>query len=191
MREIEQISHAIGDPPAVVGLSQYMLAYAALAAGQPRTAIEPAHAATETYRRVERAHVGWSCMRLAEAYLGDGDLLAAEVTAREAINLCERTSRPFYQAIAHGVLARALLRRDGSAARAMVESEISKAAELIERTGGNVLIPGLCEWRAELAAARGDDAARIEFLREAIVASEAIGATRRTARLRGLVPTSC
>ena len=73
----------------------------------------------------------------------------------------------------------------------MVESEITKAAELIEQMGARLLTPALCEWRAELAAATGDDAARIEVLREAIVASEAIDATRRMARLRGLVPSSC
>jgi hypothetical protein len=54
---------------------------------------------------------------LAEALLQAGDLSAAQSAAAEAIALCRRSLRGTFEATAHGVLARALLRRDGPTAR--------------------------------------------------------------------------
>ena len=98
---------------------------------------------------------------LAEALLQAGDLPAAQSAAEEAIALCQRFLSGHYEAVAHGVMARALLRRDGPAARDAAEAALASAAALIERTGARTLAPALCEWRAELAAVLGDDETRV------------------------------
>ena len=93
---------------------------------------------------------------VAAALLAAGDFSSAVVAADEAITWCRRTGRGNYQVIAHGVLARALLRRDGVAARSAVEAVLDYAAKLIDRTGARVLAPPLLEWQAELCAVVGD-----------------------------------
>ena len=80
-------------------------------------------------------------------------------------------------------MARALLRRDGPAARDAAEAALASAAALIERTGARTLAPALCEWRAELAAVLGDDVTRVQLLREAQQGYEEIGATGHAKRL--------
>jgi hypothetical protein len=127
--------------------------------------------------------VGEYATLLAEAQLQAGDLSAARSAAEEAIALCRRALRGTSEAEAHGVLARALLRRDGAAARDDAEAALTNAAELIERTGAKTLAPALCEWRAELAAVLGDDATRDRLLRQAEQVYEEIGAPLHAARL--------
>ena len=63
--------------------------------------------------RVEKVQAGMAATLLAEALLQAGDLSAALTAAEEAIALCRRSVRGNYEAVAHGVMARALLRRDG------------------------------------------------------------------------------
>ena len=113
-----------------------------------------------------------------------GDLTSAIATAAEAIELCHRSLRAAYEAAAHGVRARALLRRDGAGARDAAETALGEAAALIERTGAKLLAPALCEWRAELAGVLGNAAERDALLREALRLYEEIGAPLRAARLR-------
>ena len=60
-------------------------------------------------------------------------------------------------------MARALLRRDGPAARDAAEAALACAAALIQSTGARTLAPALCEWRAELAAVLGDDETRVRL----------------------------
>ena len=100
--------------------------------------------------------------------------------------------RGVYEAVAYGVLARALMRRDGTAARDAAEAALASAAELIERTGAKTLAPALCEWRAELAGVLGDDATRVQLLREAHRLYEQIGAPLQAERIGRLLsePTS-
>ena len=83
-----------------------------------------------------------------------------------------------------GILARALLRRDGVAAREAAEGALDSAAELIERTSAKTLSPHLLEWRAELAAVLGDEATRKSLLSQAIEEYDSIGAPLQAARLR-------
>ncbi len=121
---------------------------------------------------------------LAEALLQAGDPSSAQTAAAEATELCQRALRAqFTKAAAHGVMARALLRRDGAAARNAVEAELASAAALIASTGARTLAPALCEWRAELAAVLGDDATRDQLLREAQDLYVEIGAPLHAARL--------
>ncbi len=60
---------------------------------------------------------------------------AAEAAATEAITFSRCSLQGMYEVIGQGVLARALLRRDGSAARDPAEVAFAVASELIERTG--------------------------------------------------------
>ena len=129
------------------------------------------------------AKFGPAASFLAEALLETGDLSAAEAAADEAIALCRRSLRRVYEAIAHGVRARALLRRDGSLASDAAEAELDEANALIEFTGVKLLGPALLEWRAELAAVRGDDAARESLLQDAQQGYSEIGAPLQAARL--------
>jgi len=120
---------------------------------------------------------------VSEALLEVGDLSGAQSAAEEAIALCRSTLSGVHEAIAHGVLARALLRRDGAAAREAVEAALASAAALIERSGARTLGPALCEWRAELAAVLGEDETRDQLLRQAEKLYEEIGAPLHAARL--------
>jgi adenylate cyclase len=182
-RQGEEISRRLGEPAALVAATHLAFGYAHLAAGRAADAIEPARAPFEGHGRANKANAGMSAALLAEALLENGDLPAAQTTAAEAIVLCRRSLRAVYEAAAHGVLARALLRRDGAAAREPAESALAEAAALIERTGAKLLAPRLCEWRAELAAVLGDDAAREDWLRQARDGYTEIGAPLQAERI--------
>ena len=160
----------------LVALTQLAFGYAHLAAGRAADAIERARDALDLWRRVDKSQEATSATLLAEALLQAGDLSAAESAAAEAIAICRSTLRGNYEVEAHGVMARALLRRDGLSARDAAEAALASAAALIERTGARTLAPALCEWRAELAAVLGDEAARDGLLREAHHLYEEIGA---------------
>jgi hypothetical protein len=97
--------------------------------------------------------------------------------------VCHDAMRAHYEAAAQGVLARALLRRDGPAARAAAESVLASAAALIESTGAKTLAPALAEWRAELAAVLGDDTTRTRLLEQARRGYQDIGAPKQAERL--------
>ena len=183
-RQLEEIRRRLGEPLNMVALTQLAFAYAHLAAGRYADAIEPARASLELFERVERAFEGEAAARLAEALVDAGDCAAAEDAAQKAIAICQRSLRANFEPVAHGVLARAMLRRHGSSARAAAETALDMAAALIERTGTRMLAPALCEWRAELAAVLGDDATRERLLHEARQGYEEIGAPGHAARLR-------
>jgi len=182
-RQLEEISRRLGEPTTMAALTRLAFGYAHLAAGRAADAIKSVRAALDLHRRVDQANAGASATLLAEALLQAGDLSAAQSAAEEAIALCRRSLRGLQEAVAHGVLARALLRRDGAAAGAAVEAALACAAELIERTGARTLAPALIEWRAELAAVLGDDATRDQLLRQAEQLYEEIGAPLHAARL--------
>ncbi|MBI3781910.1 MAG: zinc ribbon domain-containing protein [Deltaproteobacteria bacterium] len=183
-RQAQEISRNLGEPPVLVGAAQLAFGCAHLAAGRAADAIEPARASLDLHGRANKANAGMSAALLAEALLQTGDLSAAQSTAEEAIALCRRSLRAVYEAAAYGVLARALLRRDGAAARATAEAALASVAELIERTGAKTLAPALCEWRAELAAALGDTSGRAELLLQAMQGYEEIAAPLQAARLK-------
>jgi adenylate cyclase len=182
-RQLEEICRRLGEPSVMRALTQVAFGYAHLAAGRAAEAIEPARTALDIYGRVDRAQAGMSATLLAEALLQAGDLSRAEAAAADAIAVCQRLLRGNFEAVAHGVLARAILRRDGAAARDDAEAALANAAALIERTGARTLAPALCEWRAELAAVLGDDAMRNQLLRQAEQLYEEIGAPLHAARL--------
>ncbi len=182
-RQLEVISRRVGEPPTLVAFTQAAFGYSHLAAGRAADAVESARAALGIFGRLKNPRAGEYTTLLAAALLQAGDLPAAQSAAEEAIALCRRLLSGVYEVEAHGVMARALLRRDGAAARDAAEAALASAAALIERTGAKTLAPALCEWRAELAAVLGDDATRDQLLRQAEQLYEEIGAPLHAARL--------
>jgi hypothetical protein len=153
-------------------------------------AIEPARVVKAMLARTEQVMIAMGPRLLAEALLESGDLSAAISEAEHAIQLARHSFRGNLEAEAHGILARALLRRDGAAARDAAEAALASAAELIESTGAKMLAPTLCEWRAELAAVLGDATTRERLLHEARQGYEAIGAPGQAGRVARLLAES-
>jgi hypothetical protein len=182
-RQFAEISRRVGEPPVMVARTHLVFGYAHLAAGRAAAAIEPARAALDIHRRVAKVQAGMSATLLAEALLHAGDPSAAQSAAAEAIALCQRSLRSIFEAEAHGVMARALLRRDGAAARDAAETALASAAALIERSGAQTLAPALCEWRAELAFVLGDHETQRRLLNEAQLLYREIGAPLQAERL--------
>jgi tetratricopeptide (TPR) repeat protein len=182
-RQMEEAAQKLGEPLNMAALTPLCFTYAHLAAGRPADAIEQARTALTRFGNVERAFEADAATWLAEALLAAGDVEAAETGAEQAIAFCRRSSRANLEAIAHGILARARLRRHGAAARDDAESSLAEVAVLIERTGATTIVPMLCEWRAELAAVLGDDATRAALLRDAQNGYLEIGAPKHAERI--------
>ena len=114
-RQVEEISRRLGEPPVLVAATQLAFGYAHLAAGRAADAIEPARASLDLHGRVEQGecgHVRGAPGRGPAA--GRRSVGRASPRRSEAIALCRRSLRGNFEAAAHGVLARALLRRDGA-----------------------------------------------------------------------------
>ncbi len=182
-RRLEAINSALGEHLGLAAHTHLAFGYAHLAAGRATDAVESARTAFELLRRVDKAYAGKAASLLAEALLEAGELVAAEAAAVDAIAICRRSLRTVYEAVAHGVFARALLRREGVVAQTAAEAALSIASELIERTGARTLAPALLEWRAELAAVLGDESTSEQLLRQAARSYEALGAPKQAQRL--------
>lgn len=183
-QEVDKVCTLLGDPPTIVAHRLLCQTYAHLGFGRFAEAIETASAALAIHRLGERQHAGMSAMFLAEAQLQAGDASAAVATAEEAIEICRQALRGNVEAQALGVLARALVRRDGVSAMASAEAALGRAAELIDSTGARTLAPLLLAWRAELAAAAGEPARQVDLLKQAMALFEEIGAPLQAAGLR-------
>ena len=182
-RQVEEINRKLGEPANLIALTQLAYGYAHLTAGRAVDAIEPARSALHLHGSVENEMTGWSSTLLAEALLAAGDLSGAKAAAEEAIMLCQHSQRALFEAVGQGTLARALLRRDGIAARTDIELALDNAAQLIDRTGARSLAILLLEWRAELAKALGDETASEELLYEAEQGYKDIGVPNQVKRL--------
>ncbi|MEN8160238.1 MAG: AAA family ATPase, partial [Myxococcota bacterium] len=182
-RRTEELSQRLGDHQVMVAHASRGFAYAHIIAGRPADGVAPARAALEIFGRTERQHEGMACAPLAEALLGAGDLAGARDAAQRAIAFSRRSLRANYEAWAHGVLARALLRGDGAAAREAAEAALTETETLVERNGIHLLAPAVAEWRAELAGVLGDEGERVRRLEEAGRGYTAIGAPKRADRL--------
>src|SRR5262249_6947455 len=140
-RQLEEISRKLGEPPSLAAYAQLAFALAHLAAGRVADAIEAARSALDRMGRGGEGPARMSAALLAEALLQAGDPSAAQAAAEDAIVLCRRSGRGNYEAAAYGVIARAILRRDGASARDAAQAALANAAALIERTGAKTLAP--------------------------------------------------
>ena len=182
-RQAEQISHKLGEPPMIAARVHQAFGYAHLAAGRAADAVTAARAALAIHRRVDQTSAGPSAALLAEALLAAGEFDAAQAAATEAITSCQYSLRANYEAIAQGVLARALLRRDGAAARDVAQTALDAAAALVERTGARLLAPALARWRAEFCTVLGDEGGRQHWVGEAARGNAEMGARNTVARV--------
>jgi tetratricopeptide (TPR) repeat protein len=183
-RQADTISRALVEHLGLAARVHLASAHAHLADGRAGDAVESARSALDLLQRTDKARAGEAATTLAAALLDAADLSAALSAAEEAIALCRRSLRAHHEAVAHGVLARALLRRDGATARDAAAAALADAAARIERTGAKTLAPALCEWRAELANVLGDDATRKQLLQEARRGYDEIGAPGHAGRIR-------
>ena len=174
--QAEQISHKLGDPPMLDARVQLAFAHAHLAAGRAMEAVAAARAAQEKGRRVDRASAGVAAVLLAQGLLMAGELDAALGASADAIALCRHSLRANYEAVAHGVVARALLRRGGAAAADAAQAALDLAGALVQSTGARLLAPSLAEWRAELAGVLGDQVQQQALLDAAARGRADIGA---------------
>jgi class 3 adenylate cyclase/tetratricopeptide (TPR) repeat protein len=135
--------------------------------------------ATQTFLQLEAMLL----VHLAETELLRAGSERACALSREAVDAAERAGIRWFKAKAHGVLARSLLHRHGTSARAEVEDEIAHCERLIRETGARAELPFLHTVRAELARVLGDESARTGELREAHRLCVEMGATGRAERL--------
>ncbi|THD61243.1 TIR domain-containing protein [Phenylobacterium sp.] len=182
--EVDKVCTALGDPLTIVAHRRLCETYVALGTGRPQDAVETARAALDIHKVAERQHAGMSAMLLAQALLLSGDATAAADMAQQSVEMCRTMLRANLEAQALGVLACALLARDGPAAKAPVEAALDRAEALIKRTGAKTLGPSLLEWRALFAATLGDPSAASALIDEAAAGYDVIGAPMQAGHLR-------
>jgi tetratricopeptide (TPR) repeat protein len=180
--QVEELCRRLGNHSVMNAHANRSVAYAHLAAGRPADAIEPAREALEIFSQTEKPHAAMAAYLLAEALLETGDLEAAESAADDAISRAAQSLRGNFEALAHSVLARLRLRRDGSAATELAAASLVVANDLLEKTSATTLRPFLQQNQAELAGVLGESAERARLLREAQSGFEAIGAPLRAGR---------
>lgn len=154
-RQAEAVSQQLGAPPMLAGRVAQALGFAHLVAGRAADALVAADQALAIHRRVDQTSAGPSTVLRAEALLAGGDPAAALVASDEAIALCRRSLRANYEIMAWGVRARALLRDGGMAALPGASAALDTAEALIARTGANLLLPALAQWRMEWRGMQG------------------------------------
>jgi hypothetical protein len=178
-REIEELTMSLGEPPSLAAYTRLSLAFCCMANDDAAGAIEAARGALELLEVAEKFQAGVAATILAEALLESGDAEAAQLAASDAIELCRRSIRQNYLALARCIHARARLRVSGSDAFDEVHATFDEVEDLIAELGASTLSPRLLEWRAELAGARGDDRERERLLRAAQQGYTEIDAPRR------------
>ncbi len=105
--------------------------------------------------------------RLAQAYLGAGEIGRARAAVDEAIALAEDRGTSGWGYRAPVTLARVLLASSGRAARSAVETALAAAQAQVDRSGERVHQPFIHLARAELAAVLGDEGGHQRGLGEA------------------------
>ena len=121
--------------------------------------------------------------RLARAHLGRGNLPRAAALADEALTLARERGSIHGQIPALDARARVLLARGDAGDAGEIETLVEQMASLAKDAGFRLYLPQAVELRADLAALRGDSAARERYLREAQRLYAEIGATGHAARL--------
>ncbi len=119
----------------------------------------------------------------ARARLQLGEAEAAAQDATRAVEITERLPNHAWGIEAKGVLARAVLARDGEAAVEEATALLRAADLWLAQSQARGFAPGLLEARAELAAAMKDDAERERLSSEALAAHREAGAVGHAERL--------
>ena len=126
---------------------------------------------------------------LAEAHLVLGERTEALAAAREAVDRGRMGGARYAEAHAHLALAQILLTSEGDIPRALIETALDRAEELVAWIEGLSLSPRVLELRGRLSAALGDDLAATRSFGKALELYHSIGAAGHTERLaRELAP---
>jgi hypothetical protein len=120
---------------------------------------------------------------LAEARLGLSDIEAARSTAQDAIAVSRRRHERLWEIMGQLTLARALLAARDATTTDAAAAALDRALALTDETGAVGMEPFIRVQLAELARARGDEAAYAHELSEARRLFDAIGAPKRAAQL--------
>lgn len=155
--EVEAISDRLGSP-LLAAYTHLAYAWGHLSAGNAEAAHLPAKSALDILGKVERHWEGAAAMLLGEVELARGNFDEAVALAQTAITLCRRSMVGQFEAASHGVLVRARLRKNGSAALPEVAASLERASELLRHTGAGIFTPALEQWRVELAKVKSNTA---------------------------------
>ena len=126
---------------------------------------------------------------LGEAHLGLGDKSRARTMVGEAVAVARLRGTKYFECLAHLARARVLVRTEGAAASADIQTDLREAQALVEETGARSQEPFIHEERANLARLTGDDATYQRELREAhrlFTEMDATGHAERLAKEVGL-----
>jgi tetratricopeptide (TPR) repeat protein len=166
-------------------IAYWGLGTAYLVEAQPRAACEALGMATALIRdrSVQRGWLPTVMATLAEAHVVLGEPAEAMIAAREAIDLASVGGNRYPEALAHIVLAGALLLTEGAVPRAEIESALERADDLVESIAAGSLSPRILEMRGRIARALGDKAASDRALHEALDLYRGIGAEGHADRL--------
>jgi len=104
---------------------------------------------------------------LAEAMAGCGEPDQALATAEEAVAIARRKETLFWELQAQIAFVGVLLRGKRKNDEPRIAKALTRAEELIEKTGGEVMKPLICQRRAEIAGLKGDETGRQHLLQQA------------------------
>jgi adenylate cyclase len=162
-------SAAASSNPVIVGVGRFALAQGLLYAERWEEAIE-AFRELRTFcrdHRVNLQHEPDFLTFLAEAQLGAGDWRGALESADEALGIAKKQDARSVVPLSEIVRARAwLASRDGDGP-GRAEAALARAEVAALESKARIYVPQIHEVRAEIAARRGDGAARERELREA------------------------
>jgi len=127
---------------------------------------------------------------LAEAMAGCGEPDQALATAEEAVAVACRKETLFWELQAQIALAGVLLRAKRIKNQPRIANALTRADELIEKTGGEVMKPFFCQRQAEFAGLKGDDAGRQRMLQQAHDLFLSMGARGHAERLNANIDDS-
>ena len=167
-----------------IGVSASTLGRAYLAGQrwpQARESLEYALAQARQHKLGLEAEASYLAF-LAEAQAGCGDIEQALGTSGEAVAVARRKGTLFWELQAQTAMAAVLLRRGKLEDQDRIAKALARADELIEKTGGAVMKPFLCQRQAEFAGLKGDDAGRRRMLQQAhrmLISMEAHGYAER------------
>jgi len=133
---------------------------------QARQSLEYALAQARQHKLGLEAEASFLAL-LAEAMAGCGELEQAFVTAEEAVTVACRQETLFWELQAQSALAGVLLHGERIKDQPRIAKALARADELIEKTGGAVMKPFVCQHHAEFARLKGDDAGHQRMLQEA------------------------
>ena len=134
-------------------------------------------------RGIARFWVFGTLAGLGDVRLRQRDFAAARAIAEDILVRTKDIPATLAKTQSYLLLARCDLRSGPDWSAERIEEWLSEAERQARRTGHVMLEPDILECRAELAAARGDDAGRVAHLREALRLYTAAGAEGHAERL--------